>query len=114
MGVSDGARGAYFQVRARLERELRQSGLPYTIARPSFITGEGERDKPRPMERIGASVADALLGAVAAVGATRLRDRYASIGPAELAEALVAAGLDPARENRVLETDALRGAHAST
>ena len=109
MGVSDEARGAYFQVRARLERELRASGLPYTIARPSFITGEGERDSPRPMERIGASMADALLGAAALVGAKGLRDKYASIDPKVLAEGLVRGALDPAGGDRVLETDALRG-----
>jgi uncharacterized protein YbjT (DUF2867 family) len=109
VGVTDDARGAYFQVRARLERELRESGLPYTIAQPSFITGEGERDKPRPFERIGAGMADAILGAAALVGARGLRDRYASIDPRVLAEGMVRAALDPAGENQVLETGALRG-----
>ena len=108
MGVTDSAPGAYLKVRARLERELRQSGLPFVIARPSFITGESERDQPRAMERLGASVADALLGAAALVGAKSLRDKYASIDPRELAEGLVRAALDPAVVDEVLETDALR------
>jgi hypothetical protein len=61
------------------------------------------------MERVGASVADALLGAAALVGAKGLRDRYASIDPRVLAEGMVRAALDPAGGDRVLETAALRG-----
>ena len=109
MGVSDSARGAYLEVRARLEKELRASGLPYTIARPSFITGSSERDEARPMERIGAGAVDAFLGAAAVLGAKRLRARYASMDPKELAASLVRAGLDPACEDKLLEADALRG-----
>jgi uncharacterized protein YbjT (DUF2867 family) len=109
MGVSDTARGAYFEARARLERELHSSGLPYTIARPSFITGSTERDEARPLERIGAGAVNAFLGAAAVLGAKRLKARYASIDPKELGENLVRHGLDPAGENRVLEADALRG-----
>ncbi|MFT3775869.1 MAG: NAD(P)H-binding protein [Minicystis sp.] len=109
MGVTDDARGAYFQARARLERELVASGLPHVIGRPSFITGEGERDTPRPLERIGAGMADALLGAAAALGGKKLRDKYASIDPATLAEALVGAALAPKGDRVVLEADALRG-----
>jgi uncharacterized protein YbjT (DUF2867 family) len=108
IGVSDDARGAYLQVRARLERELRQSGLPFTIARPSFITGD-DRDEARPIERAAAGVGDALLGAAALFGGKRLRDRYASIDPKTLGESLVRFGIEPAGENRVLEADALRG-----
>jgi uncharacterized protein YbjT (DUF2867 family) len=107
LGVSDDAPGAYVRARARLERELKASGLPYTIARPSFITGV-DRDEPRPMERIAAGVGDAILGAAALLGGKRIRDRYASIDAATLAEGLVAWGLDPAGENRVLDADALR------
>jgi uncharacterized protein YbjT (DUF2867 family) len=108
LGVSDSARGAYFEVRARLERELAASGLPHVIARPSFITGEEERDVARPLERIGAGVSDALLGAVALFGGRKLRDKYASIDPVTLAEALVRAAIEPAGDRVVLEAEALR------
>jgi uncharacterized protein YbjT (DUF2867 family) len=108
MGVSDSARGAYFEVRARLERELRASGLPYTIARPSFITGATEREEARPLEKIGAGAVTAFLDAAAVLGAKRIRDRYASIDPKDLAASMVKHGLDPASEADVLEADALR------
>lgn len=108
MGVSDSSRSAYLEVRARLERELRESGLPYTIARPSFITGGTERDESRPLERLGAGAANAFLDAAAVLGAKRLRDRYASIDPTTLAESLIKHGLDPRGEGQVLEADALR------
>ncbi|APR81610.1 Putative nucleoside-diphosphate-sugar epimerase [Minicystis rosea] len=109
LGVSDDARGGYFQARARLERELVASGLPHVIGRPSFITGESERDEPRPMERIGAGVGDALLSAVALFGGRGLRDRYASIDPKTLATALVDAALAPTGDRMVLEGSTLRG-----
>jgi len=48
---------------------VRASSLPYTIARPSFITG-ADRDEPRPMERVGAVVTDVTLGLV---GGSRYR-----------------------------------------
>ncbi len=107
-GVSEGSRIPYVAVRARMEREVRESGLPFTIARPSFITGP-DREESRAGERLAAGVADAALGLVAALGAKRLAARWRSVTGAELGEALVRLALDPAAAGRVVETDGLRG-----
>ena len=106
MGVKPGTSNAYLAARARIEAELREGALPWVSARPSFIVGD--RDETRPGEAIGSSVADALLGALGAVGARSLRDRYASMTGPELARALVAIALDPDRDGEVVEADALR------
>lgn len=108
LGVREATRNPYLRARVRVEQELRASGVPYTIVRPSFITGP-DREAPRPLERGAAMIADALLGVAGALGARRLRDRYRSLTSSELADALVRAALDPSAENRVLEGDALRG-----
>jgi nucleoside-diphosphate-sugar epimerase len=105
MGVREEARGAYIRARVEAERHLRESGLPYTVARPSFITGG--RDEARPAEAIGAAVSDAALDVLGALGARRLRRRYRSRTNDELATALVDAALDPACEGRVLESEEL-------
>lgn len=107
MGVSSGTRNQYLAVRYRLEEELKTSGLPYVIARPSFITGE-DRPEQRPGERVGAAVADTLLGIAGAFGAKSLEAKYQSQTASELAEALVTLALDPRREI-VAESDVLRG-----
>ena len=107
MGVSAGTRNQYLAVRYRLEEELKQSGLPFVIARPSFITGP-DRPEERPAERVGAAVADALLGIAGALGAKALKARYESQTADELAKALVALALDERREI-VTESGALRG-----
>lgn len=106
LGVSDDARGGYYHARAKVERELRASGLPFTIVRPSFIVGE--RDESRPGERIGSTLADAALSVASSLGAKRLRQRYHSISGRELAARLVELAYDPAAENRVVEADELR------
>lgn len=106
-GVREGTPSAYVAARARLERELSGSGLPYTIARPSFVTGP-DREERRPLERTAALAADAVLGIAARLGARRLAARWRSITGAELAAALVRLALDPAAERRVVEADALR------
>ncbi|ABS25910.1 SDR family oxidoreductase [Anaeromyxobacter sp. Fw109-5] len=106
-GVREGTPSAYLAARARLERELSGSGLPYTIARPSFVTGP-DREERRPLERTAAVAADAVLGIAARLGARRLAARWRSITAAELAAALVRLALDPAAERRVVGADALR------
>jgi len=106
-GVEGASRAAYYRARLRAEELLRSSGLPFTIARPSFIAGPG-RDEPRPLERAGASIADGALSALAFLGARKIKERYASMTNTALAGALVRLALDPGAENRVFEPDELR------
>lgn len=106
LGVKEGATSPYFAVRARFERELRESGLPFTIVQPSFITGE--RDEPRPAERIGAQIADVGLALLGALGAKRLAAQLRSIDARDLGEFLVHAALSPEHEGKTLQLDAFR------
>lgn len=106
-GVKEGTSNAYLAVRARFERELRESGVPYTIARPSFITGP-DREEDRPLERIGSALSDASLGVLGALGAKKLRDRYRSNTAATLGASLVRHALEAASENALLESESLR------
>ncbi len=107
-GVGPSARGAYLQVRHRVEVELQQSGVAYTIARPSFITGP-DREESRPLERIGAVVSDGLLGVASVFGGRKLRARYRSTSATVLGQALVRLACDPEAANRVVESEHLRG-----
>jgi nucleoside-diphosphate-sugar epimerase len=107
MGVSPRSRNPYMKVRHRMEQELRDGGVPFTIARPSFITG-APRDEGRPLERVGAATSDAALGLLGVLGGRGVRDRYASMANTDLARALVAAALDPAHQGALLEADDLR------
>lgn len=106
IGAGEGARGSYLEARTRVEGMLARSGVPYTIARPSFIVGD--RDDTRPAEILGAPVADALLGAIGFLGARHTADRYRSIRGEDLAKALVTLALDPASANRIVEAEALQ------
>ncbi len=106
-GVTDGSANPYLAVRARFERELRESGVPFTIARPSFITGP-DRDESRPLERLGATLADGALGVLGALGGKSLRDRYRSNDAQTLGASLVRHAFEPSSENAVLESESLR------
>lgn len=108
VGTSERAAGAYLQARARVERTLRDSGVPYTIARPSFLVGE--RERPHLLEQLGAPLVDGLLAAAGALGATGLRERWRSITGVALAKALVALAQDPAWAGRVAEPPDLQQA----
>lgn len=107
LGVKEGTRNPYLAARARVEAALRSGSQPYTIARPSFITGP-DRDESRPGERMGAAVGDAMLTAVGWFGGARVRDRYRSMDAATLAQGLVRAAFDPQAAGAVLDADALR------
>ncbi len=106
-GVHEGARNAYLAARARLERDLRASGLPFVVARPALVSGP-DREEPRPLERAAALVSDAALAVAARLGARRLAARWRSTTGAALAAALVRLALDPAAEGRVVHGDGLR------
>ncbi len=108
VAVKEDTTNPYMAVRVRVERALREGSLPYTIARPSFITG-ADRDEPRLGERIGAGVADGVLAFAGMLGGRKLRDRYASMTNVELARGLVRVALDPAFEDQIAEAEALRG-----
>ena len=107
VGADAASRNPYLAVRGRLEAELRASGLPWTVARPSFITGP-DRDESRPAERIGAAVVDAALAIPGWLGARRLRDRWRSTTADELARALARLAADPRAAGAVVEGDRLR------
>lgn len=97
----------YLQARRAVEAALAKGSIPWVVARPSFITGP-DRPEDRPAERFGAAAADLALGALGLFGATRLRDRYASLTGAELARALAALAEDPKALRTAVETDGLR------
>ena len=111
VGVAEGTTNRYYRARWRVESELRESGLPFTIVRPSFISGPG-RDEARPLERAGAVALDAALSLVLMVGARSVAERYSSMTNLELATALVALALDPTKEGRIVEGGVLRQAAA--
>lgn len=108
IGAGPGATTAYMKARWKAEEAIRASGLPYVIARPSFITGP-DRDETRVGERVGAAVGDALLGVAGLLGARSLRDRYRSISNEALASGLVHAALDRDGDAIVLDAEDLRG-----
>jgi len=97
----------YGQARHRADRAVRESGLPFTVVRPSFIVGDG-RDEPRPGERYGAALIDGALRLVGALGAKRMEARYRSTTNTVLARALVRLALDPDGENKIFESEQLR------
>ena len=107
LGVREDATNQYLAARWRAESVLRASGLPYMIARPSFITGP-DRDESRPAERIVASIVDAAAGVARLFGARRLAGSVQSMTGAELAEGLVRHAFEASTENATLSTEELR------
>ncbi|WP_053238371.1 SDR family oxidoreductase [Sandaracinus amylolyticus] len=101
IGAGDGAQNAYLAARTKVETTLRESGLPYTIVRPSFILGD--RDAPRAGENVFGAIADAGLSLVGALGGAKVRDRYRSITGEQLAQAMVAIAEDPGWRDRIAD-----------
>lgn len=98
----------YLKARYDVEQALMaQSNLPWTIARPGFLTGP-DREERRAVERIGAVVGDAAMGALAALGAPGLRDKYSSLSAADAAYGLLAIAHDPGWVGRVAMSPDLR------
>jgi uncharacterized protein YbjT (DUF2867 family) len=110
IGVREDTANAYLRVRARLERELQESGLPYLIARPAFITGS-DREESRPAERVASIVVDGLLGAASLLGARALRDRYASLTGRALAQGITVLALASRDGRAEADVAAIRAAH---
>jgi nucleoside-diphosphate-sugar epimerase len=106
VGTSDRSSSTYLKARAQVEAALHASGVHFTIARPSIITGE-PRDDGRPLERVSAAVAGGVLAVAGVLGARRLRAKYRPTTNVSLAQALVRAAFDPAAQDRVLEGQSL-------
>ena len=107
MGVVPGTSNPYLNARHRIETLLKDGALPFTVARPSFITGPG-RDEDRPGERRAAAIGDFFLKAASLLGAKSTADRYRSITNVELAAALIRLAQDPTAVGRIVEADGLR------
>jgi uncharacterized protein YbjT (DUF2867 family) len=105
IGADASARGAYMRARGQAEEVVKGAGLPWVIARPSFITGE--RDEGRIGERTAAIVGDGLLAVAGVFGGKRLRARYRSTTPDVLAAALIRIG-EAEESGRVVEGAELR------
>lgn len=106
-GVGPGRSSEYLAVRARVEQELRDSTIPFTIARPSFITGP-DREEERPLEQLGATFADGALSVASVFGFGSLKQRWGSTTATVLAGALVRLALDPDAAGAVVESQDLR------
>jgi nucleoside-diphosphate-sugar epimerase len=102
-----GTSNAYYAARVKAERKLRESGVPYVIARPGLISGPDRRES-RPSERAIARLLDCALGVAGALGARRVRDTYRSISGVQLGAALVALALDTQARNVVAGPAELR------
>ena len=105
VGADANARGDYMKWRGRAEDAVRESGLPWAIARPSFITGD--RDESRPGERTAAVMTDGLLAVAGVFGGKKLREKYRSTTPDVLASALIRIGEAP-ESGTIAEGAALR------
>lgn len=105
--VRTSAKNAYVAARARAEAAIRASPLPWTIARPSFISGS-DRDEERPLERVAAVIGDGVLAIAGMLGAVRARDRYRSLDAATLARGLVRVARDPDLAGRIVYAETLR------
>jgi uncharacterized protein YbjT (DUF2867 family) len=101
IGVHADSQNSYIRARYLVEQFLEESPLPYIIARPSFILGN--RDQDRPMERVGAFFGDNLLRLAGFLGAKRLQHRYQSLTNEELAEALIRLAEDPDTRRQTFE-----------
>ena len=107
LGVREDTSNPYLVARWRAESVLRASGLPFTIARPSFITGP-DRDESRPAERVSAVVANVVASVARVLGARRLAGSMTSMTGAELASGLVRHAFDGASEGATLSSEELR------
>jgi nucleoside-diphosphate-sugar epimerase len=108
--IGASARGnAYLRARARLEHELRGSGLSWISARPALITGS-DREEHRAGERAAAAVLDGVLQVLRRLGLRGTAERWRSITAADLAAAL--AQLAERHPDGIYEADAVRRAAA--
>jgi uncharacterized protein YbjT (DUF2867 family) len=95
--------GSYGEARWKVEQALQASSLPWTIARPCFITGP-DRGESRPAERTVAALLDGLLY----LGGRGARARWSSLSAEVLARGLVRHALDPTSDGLIVEAAGLR------
>jgi uncharacterized protein YbjT (DUF2867 family) len=107
LGADRPGGSAYLKARHDVESALRAGRVPWLSVRPAIITG-ADRDEDRTMERLGAVVADGALGLLGRLGATTLRDRYATTTGGELARLMLRAGLAEDGPGRVVDLAELR------
>lgn len=100
-------RNRYYRAKWKAEEAVRESCLPYIIARPSFIIGS-DRDDRRPWELLGARLIDNVLSLANRLGGKRLYERYRSTTNTILAQALVDLSLDSKAINTIYESESLR------
>jgi nucleoside-diphosphate-sugar epimerase len=105
IGADANASSAYLKARGQAEDAVRSSGLPWVIARPSFIVGD--RDERRVGESIGAGIGDGVLAVAGLFGGKQLRAKYRSTSPDVLASALIRTAEAP-EHDRVIDGDDLR------
>lgn len=110
VGARANAGSQYMRVRGRVEDALKESGLAYVIAKPSFICGADRLD-PRRFELVGSRLIDGALATVGLFGGRRLQARYQSMSGPELGSALVELALGD-ETALVVETDGLKAAAA--
>lgn len=96
----------YLRVRATIEAALVSGPNPFTVVRPSFISGS-DRAESRPGERFGAVMGDAVGAVLRLMGSRRRAARLASITGADLAKILVELAGRPL-DHRVHELDDFR------
>ena len=105
VGADANASSAYLKARGQAEDAVRGSGLPWVIARPSFIVGD--RDESRIGESIGAGIGDGVLAVAGLFGGKKLRAKYRSTSADVLASALIRLAEAPAHD-LVVDGDDLR------
>jgi uncharacterized protein YbjT (DUF2867 family) len=113
IGARESSRNPYLAVRGRFERELKESGLPYLIVQPSFISGS-DRDERRVAERVASVASDAILRVAAMAGARTLHDRWATLSGDALAAGMVRLALEAPEGRDVADAgDVRRAARAA-
>jgi nucleoside-diphosphate-sugar epimerase len=107
IGTSARRATPYHRVRWQCEEAVRKSGLPYTIARPSLITGPG-REESRSHERLLAALVGPPLAALRFVSGGTMGVRYQPTSGPELARGLIHAAFNYTTIGRVVEGSELR------
>jgi uncharacterized protein YbjT (DUF2867 family) len=106
IGADPAARGGYMRWRGKAEQVVKESGMPWVMARPSLIVGK--RDEARAGERTAAAIGDGLLAVARVFGARTLRDRYRSTSADVLASALIRLAESPDAAGTIADGASLR------